>query len=356
MPKPIPIYTDHDEQYRADSCGPLAAAAAHRDLVLKAVRRGHYPGIPLPEGTLAGVKMAGFWDARIDQGWGLSWHRNEGIEFCLLETGKLGFSAGEQDYELKAGDMTITRPWQLHHVGTPNNTASRLHWLILDVGVRRPDQAWKWPSWILLSSPDIEELTNMLRLNEQPVWRATPELRRCFQEIGHEIESHGAGSSISRLTLRLNEMFLLILEMLRTRRVALDKSLTTARRTVQLFVEDLRAHPEHLAMEWTAASMAKACGLGLTQFTHHVKCLVNMSPMHYVANCRVELAAQYLKSRPDEGITDIALDCGFSSSQYFATVFSRRFGCAPREFRSGLDRCGHKSRPTNVQNSSVEAI
>jgi AraC family L-rhamnose operon regulatory protein RhaS len=40
-----------------------------------------------------------------------------------------------------------------------------------------------------------------------------------------------------------------------------------------------------------------------------------------------------LRRRPELNITEIALSCGFQSSQYFATVFHRRTGLAPRQYR-----------------------
>ena len=55
--------------------------------------------------------------------------------------------------------------------------------------------------------------------------------------------------------------------------------------------------------------------------------------MQYLVQCRLERGAAILKGRPSAGITDTALDCGFSSSQYFATVFAKRFGCSPKEYR-----------------------
>jgi AraC family L-rhamnose operon regulatory protein RhaS len=215
--------------------------------------------------------------------------------------------------------------------------------LIIDVGVRRPNQAWKWPWWLLLSQPDLDELTSILRHNEQPVWRATPEVRRCFRAISQAVETDRGGSSVSRLTLRVNDLFLLLLEMFRVKKVRLDHSLSTSRRTVQLFLEDLRAHPENLALRWTLQEMADSCGLGVTQFVHHVRSLTNVSPMHYLTHCRLDLAAQVLRERSEATITDVALECGFSSSQYFATVFARRFRCPPREFQTGMSAPVRKS-------------
>ena len=329
---PIPIYTDHNEKYRADSCRALVTAAG-KTLRLEALRHGHYPGNALPSGSLAGVKMVGFWDAPRDQDWGLPWHRNEGIEIAYLETGHLRFGADGCDYDLQAGDLTITRPWQLHRLGGPNIAAGRLHWLIIDLGVRRPDQPWRWPPWVLLTPPDLQEITNVLRLNEHPVLKANSEIRRCFKAIAGAIETDHDGSNVSRLNLRLNDLFLLLLDLLRSTPVELDSSLTSTLRSVQLFLDDLRAHPEHLALGWTVEEMASSCGLGISQFSHHVKSIVNMTPMQYLRQCRLDRAAALLKTAPSTSITDTALDLGFASSQYFATVFKRHFGCSPRRLR-----------------------
>jgi len=335
VPCAIPIYRDHDETYRADSCQPLRQAAAGGGVRLEALRHGHYPGGALPAAALPGIKMIGFWDAAEDQPWGLDWHRNEGVEITFLERGALAYGADGKHYLLQPDDLTIARPWQLHRVGDPRVTASRLHWLIIDIGVRRPHQPWKWPPWLLLARPDLDELTKTLRHNEQPVWRANPDLRRSFREIARTIEAKSDEHAISRLTLRVNDLFLSLLEMFRIKRVRLDTSLTTSRRTVQLFLADLRANPEHLSERWTLAGMADSCGLGRTQFVHHVRSLTNMSPLQFLTHCRLEASVEALCDRPRRPITEIALACGFSSSQYFATVFAAHFGCGPREFRYG---------------------
>ena len=104
-----------------------------------------YPGKRLPEKCLQEVCSVGVWDASKTQNWGLDWHRNEGVEITYLEKGSLGFSVDGWEGQLMPGNLTVTRPWQKHRVGNPEVGASRLHWLILDVGVRQPHFAWQWP-------------------------------------------------------------------------------------------------------------------------------------------------------------------------------------------------------------------
>ncbi|MDD4868978.1 MAG: AraC family transcriptional regulator [Kiritimatiellae bacterium] len=339
---PIPIYQEHGQTYQADTCEPVVQAVKRRRLQMSALARGHYPGRKLDRNALPGLKTIGFWDARSAQDWGLEWHRNEGIELTFLERGNLGFAVDRHTCQLRPDDLTITRPWQRHRVGNPNVASCRLHWFILDVDVRRPHQSWRWPSWIVLTKPDLQELTHILRHTERPVWRATPAIRHCFQSIAKAVESDDSGSNISKLAAYLNELFALVLEMCRYRQVPLDESLSSTQRTVSLFWDDLRQHHEHLAEPWTVGSMARQCGLGITNFIHHTKQLTNTTPILYLNQSRLEMAARLLKESPSRSVLDIALDCGFSSSQYFATLFRHRFGCTPRDFRHAHAGSGGK--------------
>ncbi len=118
----------------------------------------------------------------------------------------------------------------------------------------------------------------------------------------------------------------------------LDRTLSSSRRTVELFLADLRAHPEHLEIEWRLEEMARSCGLGVTQFVYHVRRLTNMTPVHYLSHCRLDLAAKLLAERPNASVLEVAMACGFTTSQYFATVFGQRFGCTPKEWRRQADR------------------
>ncbi len=113
-----------------------------------AFSKGHYPGVTIPNDTLPGLKSIGFWDCAGPQNWGLDTHRNEGVEIHFVETGNLVFVADGRRFDLHPGDFSITKPWQPHKLGDPNIGPGRVHWLIIDVGVRRPDDPWRWPGII----------------------------------------------------------------------------------------------------------------------------------------------------------------------------------------------------------------
>lgn len=326
------VFFSPSETYHADRCEPLRAAVRRGDVRLAALARRGYPGRAMPARMLPEVSTVGFWDTTGTQTWGLDWHRNEGIELAYLARGKTDFLVDNESFLLESGHLTITRPWQQHRVGNPNVGPSHLCWLILDVGVRRPSQVWKWPAWLILSPTDLRRLTTLLSHNEQPVWRANDEIAACFKKLAGLVQTSEPLAVQTRLQLYINELFITLRELLEKKEVKLDAHLTSTCRTVEMF---LTALPEHLEESWTLAEMARQCDLGSSAFVDYCKQITNLPPAKYLMRCRVEAAKKLLQNQPERSITDIAFECGFQSSQYFATVFRHLTGQIPRDYRRG---------------------
>jgi AraC-like DNA-binding protein len=115
--------------------------------------------------------------------------------------------------------------------------------------------------------------------------------------------------------------------------ILLDPSLSSSLRTVELFLAELRDNPERLAQSWTLRTMAEHCGLAETRFRHYCRQLTNMTPVQFLERYRVEAASRMLVEKPRMTVTEVAMACGFGSSQYFATLFRRHHGRSPRTFR-----------------------
>jgi len=325
----IQPFKEENKVYYADTCTSLVNAGSRGIIKYNALSRFTYPGRRLTDDT-TGLNSVGYWNGITEQDWGLDWHRNEGIEIHFLESGTMPYHLSDCELTLQANDMTITRPWQAHKVGNPSVGIGKMYWLILDVGVRKPHMEWVWPEWIILSKPDLERLTIYLRQNEQPKWKANTQIRNCFQKLGELIDTDENGSNSSKLRFRVNELFISILEMFDAGSVDLNAGLTDSVRSVKLFINELN---ETIGDPWTSEDMARACGLGLTRFTHIFKQVTNQTPMQYLNQKRLELAKKLLKENPESSITDITFSCGFSSSQYFATLFKKHFKHTPVEYR-----------------------
>lgn len=334
MRSDVAVFRTFNQVFYADTCRALKAAADAGALVRHSLTHGAYPGLPLPDGVLPEVRTVGYWDADHDQSWGLDWHRNEGIELGYVARGKLPFGVDRQHFLLQPGSLTITRPWQLHRIGMPNVTASQLHWVVLDVGVRRPNQPWRWPDWLVASEADIAYLTMSLSHNEQPVWLADREIAYYFAKLGEATATFGRGVGESQVRLYINGLLIALMQLLRRRQPTLDAYLSSTRRTVELFLASL---PSRLEEPWNLATMATECGLGRSQFAYYCRELTNRSPANYLTACRIAAAKELLRHQSALTITEVAMRCGFSSSQYFTRVFHSHVGCSPREFRRRPD-------------------
>jgi AraC family L-rhamnose operon regulatory protein RhaS len=102
---------------------------------------------------------------------------------------------------------------------------------------------------------------------------------------------------------------------------------------VELFLKDLAENPGSSAEQWTLESMAKQCGMGITAMAKYCRELVNNGPMAYLNLCRLEHAARNLLENPKVSVTDVAMRAGFNSSQYFATLFRKRYQMTPVSYR-----------------------
>lgn len=316
--------------YHADTCLPLIDAYKRKKLKFKALARHTYPGERLDENTL-GLNSIGYWDANEPQDWGLDWHRNEGIEFHFLESGSMPYAQESKEVMLMPNHLTITRPWEAHRVGNPHIGMGKFYWVIIDLGVRRPHQDWVWPDWITLTPKDLTRLTTILRQNEKSVWKTDQRVRDCFLRISKAINTDKKGSNASKIRLLINYLLILLLDLMNTDDIVLNESLTDSSRSVKYFLNELE---KNLSENWTIELMAESAGVGVTRFTYHCKRLTNLTPMRYLAMKRLELSKKMLEKNKDLSITEVAYSCGFTTSQYFATVFKKHEKCSPNEYRT----------------------
>jgi AraC-like DNA-binding protein len=326
-------------QVEPPSCGvdtrePLVPTVRAGKPGLTALGKGHHPGATIPDDTLPGLNSIGFWDSTRPQDWGPNARQSEGVEIHFVETGNLAFMADGCRFHLRPGDLTITRPGQLRRLGDPYIGPGRVHWLIMDVGLGRPDDQWHWPGWVTLTPKDLAELTHKLRHEKMPVRKSTPEIARLFQQIARCVVQWRAPHSVSRMIANLNQLLVSLLDMPVTQRLTESSDRDPRGRVVELFLKGLKENHAGCQEFKTLEEMAAHCGMGITSFAKYTRESVNVGPMEFLKQCRLNHAAKQLLEQPGASITDISFSNGFNSSQYFATCFRRQFGMSAREFAS----------------------
>ncbi|GAA3068436.1 hypothetical protein GCM10010520_15140 [Rhizobium viscosum] len=319
------VFRQPDSMMYADNCRELQAAAARGEVELHAWTRGSYPGQSLGD-RLPGVRTVGFWDARYTQSWGLGRHCNEGFKIAYLARGNLNLVVDDRTYDFEQGQFIVIRPWQLHSIGNPVVDASRLLWIILDAGLRRPSEAWEWPSWMVFSNEEARTLGGLLTQNNQPVWDGGADLCRAFEAVPSILLGRTPEDGETRLKVAINTIMLSLIDRMTEQAPKLDPDLSTSQHTVAIF---LRRLAFALGEDWSLDSMAEECGLSRTRFSEYCKRLTNMTPRQYLQHLRLEEASRLLKTPGRNSITEIAFSCGFNSSQYFSNAFRKRYGHAP---------------------------
>ncbi|WP_405675252.1 AraC family transcriptional regulator [Streptomyces sp. NBC_01511] len=89
------------------------------------------------------------------------------------------------------------------------------------------------------------------------------------------------------------------------------------------------AHP------WTVASLAARCGVSRAALARRFTALVGESPMAYLADWRLSLAADRLRET-DATVESIARQVGYGGSFALSAAFKRVRGISPQEHRTGV--------------------
>ncbi|WP_240796972.1 cupin domain-containing protein [Stenotrophomonas maltophilia] len=91
----------------------------------------------------------------------------------------------------------------------------------------------------------------------------------------------------------------------------------------------LQAHP---ARAWTVECLAACLNQSRSNFAQRFSLATGMSPMRYLAQSRLQLAAQLLRSG-NRRVSQIAGDVGYLSEPAFSRAFRRQFGVSPNTWR-----------------------
>lgn len=94
----------------------------------------------------------------------------------------------------------------------------------------------------------------------------------------------------------------------------------------------LAALHDRPAHAWTLDDLAREVGLSRSLFAERFVHFVGIPPMQYLAQWRMQLAAERLRGTTD-GLAEIAERVGYGSESAFSRAFKRLVGVAPAAFR-----------------------
>lgn len=91
---------------------------------------------------------------------------------------------------------------------------------------------------------------------------------------------------------------------------------------------------EHFRENYSVKELAEMSNMSTRHFTRIFAEVYHITPKKYIIQQRLLSACRLLEDdRQTQSITEIALDLGFSNSNYFARLFHNEYGMTPSEYR-----------------------
>jgi AraC-like DNA-binding protein len=240
------------------------------------------------------------------------------VEICLLDEGVQPVVVGDATYVLKGGDVLVTFPHEVHGTGRSPENRGRLYWLL--VRVPRPGGRF-----LDLPPPEARRLAGALQAVSPRHFRGTRMMKHYLERM---FEAHDRGGDFRGVEIR-NWALRFLLDALEASRRQRRAGVSPRIRDVQAFVEE-RLHEPAPRLE----ALADRAHLSLPAFMARFKRETGVSPGNWIRQRKIE-RAKALLARAGATVTGVAFGLGFSTSQYFATVFRRYTGQSPGRFRAG---------------------
>jgi AraC-like DNA-binding protein/quercetin dioxygenase-like cupin family protein len=272
---------------------------------------------------------------------GLPPHRHRGcVEIQLLAKGYQAFQVGGKVYHVRGGEQYAILPDEVHDTAGQPEERGVVYWLILDV-TRELDRFLYMDRKVARRLVhDLQHLPSRHFLSDPHNQTVLDKAFAVMRKIHRPNECTGLfrQSEPQRLDTGEHERFGREIEVVGHLLVYLLKTLQASRSHPRQPSPAIQCALSYIAeneLSWlTVGEVAHASRLQVNQFRTQFRQDVGLSPADYMLRHKIEIAKRRL-SEPKASVTEIAHTLGFSSSQYFATVFRRLTSLTPSEFIHG---------------------
>ena len=242
------------------------------------------------------------------------------FEIHYIVNGELHWWVGEGTYRLTSGMVFVIQPDELHGSQTGVLEPCEHFWLRLAI----PENS-ALPGLTKRQTRTLRKDLESLSPRVFPVSRSVPE---AFTKLLSEHRQQVRHSAlVARATLHV-----LLAELIREHHKYIERTYGHPSVVSGQIQRSLTAIQEALGEPPSVTALAKLASMGETTFRKQFRKEVGSSPHDYIQRRRI-VEAKRLLLQPDKSIIDVAMELGFSSSQYFATVFKRKTGLSPKQFR-----------------------
>ncbi len=237
-----------------------------------------------------------------------------------------GFTEYEFDdghIESLAGGQFIAIPPAVRHRGRHDvRRPARLLGLLLDPRAKNATRNSPF------TSGDLGWLTTQLEAGQTRTHRINDQLQETIKTLAKSLEDFDSADIAKVISMRILICSTLLHAAQQSTHVATQKPQQFIEKAIDFMKANLRA-------ELSIESVADAVKCSRAKLFALFKDSAGMTPHDYWLRLRIDRAQELLRTSK-MSITKIAMDCGFSTSQYFSTVFKKYAGTSPLEYRKNI--------------------
>ena len=272
---------------------------------------------------MPGVLMLGRYQYAASQSGLLPHSHRNAIEICFLERGEQTYRVRGLVYRLRGNDQFFTLPGEMHDTASLPQERGILYWLILKLDPSR--------KFLGLAEVPARQLKRELCRMPTRHFRTHPDCARILGEMIDLLaqESGHQSKPVIHRQLRMQSLLLQYLTL------TMEASLLGVQGSATPLMHRVLQHIDrHLHEAVHVPKLADVARLSDSRFKTRFKREMGVPPAEFWLRKKIERAATLLKNRK---VTEVAHELGFSSSQYFATVFKRYTLSSPSKFQASID-------------------
>lgn len=261
-------------------------------------------------------------------------HLHRELELGLILDGTVTLRHGDTQTRLEKGELYLVNPFEAHAFVSGGKGALILS-VQLSLKLIEPFFSQQ-PTLRFSGSPRINDHTE----------RTAP-LRLLCVELAHSYLGKEPGFELRCFSLTA-QLLAMLQEELPCRILGPEDYLPMEQRSNRIlsvidYVED------NFTRKLLLEEVAEREGVSMHYLSHLFRQTLGVSFQNYLKQKRLEYAC-HLIAATDRNILDISISSGFSDVRYLNRLFQERFGCTPREYRSGGSCL--PTRPPTVPESS----
>ena len=254
----------------------------------------------------------------------ITWHSHASYELLFLLEGSTGYELdGGENVRVDGGSFLVIPPGCRHR---GMHDLRKPAWMVGIIFSMHGENSKPIP---MFSESEFAWLSVRYSGFSRQAYKMGTELKRLVQAIALDFSSIALSNVPLVASLRMNVCSILLES---ARRLDSDSFTPCSLVPMYLLESATRFMLLNLSESLPVETVAEAVKCSRATLFELFKESTGLTPNDYWQRLRID-RAQELLLKSEKSITEIALECGFSSSQYFSSVFRKYAGATPSSYR-----------------------